>query len=52
MWLKIGTAVDACKCGKEPLGYMKCGKFLEKSGFSRKNMLHELFIYFTTLSIA
>ena len=28
-WLRIGKVADACECGNEPSGSVKCGKFLD-----------------------
>jgi len=28
-WPRIGTGVDACECGNEPSGSVKCGEFLD-----------------------
>ena len=29
IWLRIWTCGGSCECGKEPLGSLKCGEFLE-----------------------
>jgi len=28
-WPMIGEVADACECGNEPLGSVKCGEFLD-----------------------
>jgi len=28
-WFMIGTVVGTCECSNEPLGFIKCGKFLD-----------------------
>ena len=28
-WPRIGTGADACECGNEPSGSVKCGEFLD-----------------------
>jgi len=28
-WPRIGTVADACECGIEPSGSVKCGEFLD-----------------------
>ena len=29
VWPRIATVADACECGNEPSGSMKCGEFLD-----------------------
>ena len=28
-WIGIGQVADACECGNEPSGSIKCGEFLD-----------------------
>ena len=28
-WPRIGTGAEACECGNEPSGSVKCGEFLD-----------------------
>ena len=28
-WPRIGKVADACECGNEPSGSVKCGEFLD-----------------------